>query len=80
MRILLVEDDDRTAQFVTKGFKQAGFVVDWASDGLAGFVMAKNTEYDIAVVDIMLPKLDGLSLIESLIESLRQQASRGQPT
>lgn len=66
MRILLVEDDNRTAQFIKKGFQQAGFAVDRASDGLEGLFMAQDVAYDAAVVDIMLPKLDGLSLIEQL--------------
>ena len=66
MRILLVEDDKRTAQFIKKGFVQAGFTVDSASDGMEGLFMAEDGQYDAAIVDIMLPKLDGLSLIERL--------------
>lgn len=66
MRILLVEDDARTAQFIKKGFTQAGFRVDSAADGMEGLFMAQEGRYDVAVVDIMLPKLDGLSLIERL--------------
>ena len=66
MRILLVEDDARTAQFIKKGFTQAGFAVDSASDGIEAFGMAAGGLYDVAVVDIMLPRLDGLSLIERL--------------
>jgi two-component system OmpR family response regulator len=66
MRILLVEDDNRTAQFVKNGFVQAGYAVDRAADGLEGLFMAQDVAYDAAVVDIMLPKLDGLSLIERL--------------
>lgn len=66
MRILLVEDDNRTAQFVKKGFIQAGYAVDRAADGLEGLFMAQDFTYDVAVVDIMLPKLDGLTLIERL--------------
>lgn len=60
MRILLVEDDNRTAQFVKKGFVQAGYAVDRAADGLEGLFMAQDVAYDAAVIDIMLPKLDGL--------------------
>jgi two-component system, OmpR family, response regulator len=66
VRILLVEDDNRTAQFVKKGFSQAGFAVDRAVDGLKGLFMAQDVSYDVAVVDIMLPKLNGLMLIERL--------------
>lgn len=65
-RILFVEDDAVIAAFVTKGLKEAGFVVDHAADGEDGLHMALTGPYDCAVVDIMLPKLDGLSLIEEL--------------
>lgn len=66
MRILLIEDDLKTASFIQQGFKEAGFAVDHASDGLMGLHLAMSEPYDVAIVDIMLPKLDGLSLIEML--------------
>ena len=66
MRILLIEDDVKVASLVTRGLKEAGFAVDRASDGEEGLRMALKEPYDTAVVDIMLPKLDGLSLIEEL--------------
>lgn len=66
MRVLLIEDDDRTAGFVTKGFNQAGYAVERASDGENGLYMATELPFDIAVIDIMLPKLDGLKVIEKL--------------
>jgi two-component system OmpR family response regulator len=66
MKILLVEDDTRTALFIVKGFQQAGFVVEHAVDGEDGLYLALTGSYDAAVVDIMLPKLDGLTLIEEL--------------
>lgn len=66
MRLLLVEDDAKTAAFVVKGLKQAAFAVDYASDGVAGLHLAQTEPYDLAIVDIMLPKLDGLSLIAQL--------------
>jgi two-component system, OmpR family, response regulator len=66
VRILLVEDDIKIAGFVTKGLKAAGYAVDHAADGEAGLHLAMTEPYDTAIVDIMLPKLDGLSLIESL--------------
>ena len=66
MRILLVEDDDRTAAFVTKGLHEAGFVVEHAADGLSGLNKARIAPFDVAVVDIMLPKLDGLTLVQQL--------------
>jgi len=66
MRILLVEDDVKVASWVTRGLKEAGFAVDLAADGEEGLHRALTETYDTAIVDIMLPKLDGLSLIEEL--------------
>ncbi|MFO7716511.1 winged helix-turn-helix domain-containing protein [Desulfosarcina sp.] len=63
MRILLVEDDKKIASFVKKGLQAEGFAVDHASDGMTGLDLALIEPYDAAVVDIMLPDLDGLSLI-----------------
>jgi two-component system OmpR family response regulator len=68
MRVLIVEDDDRTAAFLTKGFNQAGYAIDRAADGEEGLFMALNAPYDVAVIDIMLPRLDGLRMIEKLRE------------
>lgn len=66
MRILVVEDDSKIASFVVKGFKQSGHAVDCCADGEEGLLYAETTPYDAAVVDIMLPKLDGLSLVQRL--------------
>ena len=66
MRILLVEDDLKIASFVQKGLKAAGFAVDHASDGQDGLHMALTEPYDTAIIDIMLPGLDGLSLIKKM--------------
>jgi len=66
MRILLIEDDSQIASFIEKGLKQAGFAVDHAADGEDGLHLALTVPYDTAIIDIMLPKLDGLSLIETL--------------
>ncbi len=66
MRILVIEDDKKIASFVVKGLEQAGFVVDHAEDGMAGLERAQRHAYDAAVVDLMLPRLDGLSVIERL--------------
>jgi two-component system OmpR family response regulator len=66
MRVLVVEDDAKIAAFVIKGLAQAGFAVDHAADGEDGLHLALNEAYDAAVIDLMLPKLDGLSLIEEL--------------
>lgn len=66
MRILIVEDDPKIAAYVVKGFRQEGFAVDHAADGEQGLHLATTSPYDLAVVDIMLPKRDGLSLIDAL--------------
>jgi two-component system, OmpR family, response regulator len=66
MRILLVEDDATIAEFVTRGLREAGFVVDSAGDGDEGLQIALRHPYDAAVVDLMLPARDGLSLIGEL--------------
>lgn len=69
MRVLVVEDDKKIAAFVMNGLRQAGFAVDHASDGEEGLHLALHESYDAAVIDIMLPKLDGLSLIDELRRS-----------
>jgi two-component system, OmpR family, response regulator len=66
MRILVVEDDGKIASFIVKGLKQSGYAVDHCSDGEEALFLAGTTPYDAAVVDIMLPKLDGLSLIQRM--------------
>src|SRR5918992_4142390 len=68
MRILIVEDDREAAAYLTKAFREAGHAADAAHDGLDGYAMAREGPYDVLVVDRMLPKLDGLSLIRSLRE------------
>jgi two-component system OmpR family response regulator len=68
MRILIIEDDREAASYLTKAFREAGHVADHVADGLDGYAMAESGEYDVLVVDRMLPKLDGLSLIRSLRE------------
>ena len=66
MRALLVEDDPTLAGFVAKGLKEAGFVVDHAADGAVGLEIARSVAHDVAIVDLMLPGLDGITLIERL--------------
>ncbi len=72
MRVLLVEDDATIAEFIRKGLREAGFTVDHAGDGGEGLRLALAEPYDAAVVDLMLPELDGLSLIEELRRRGRQ--------
>lgn len=66
MRLLLVEDDLKIASFIINGLQEAGFAVDHADDGEDGLHMASHEPYDAAIIDCMLPKLDGLSLISKL--------------
>ena len=69
MRVLLVEDDKKIASFIIKGCKQGGFAVDHVTNGEDGLHLALHEPYDAAIIDIMLPKLDGLSLIEEMRRS-----------
>jgi two-component system OmpR family response regulator len=66
VRLLIVEDDERVAGFVAKGLRQEGYAVDHAVNGEDGLHLASTEPYDAAIVDIMLPKLDGIVLIERL--------------
>src|SRR5215468_9372186 len=66
MRVLVVEDDKKIASFVVQGLQEAGFAVDQTANGAQGLHLALTNPYDTAVIDIMLPGLDGLSLVEAL--------------
>ena len=66
MHALLIEDDDTIADFVARGLREAGFAVDRMSDGVEGLEAALVQTYDVAVVDVMLPRRDGLAVIEEL--------------
>ncbi len=66
MRILIVEDDSEAANYMVKAFREAGHVADHVDDGLEGYARARDESYDVLIVDRMLPKLDGLSLIGGL--------------
>ena len=68
MRLLIIEDDREAVAYLVKAFREAGHVPDQASDGLDGYALAQEGDYDVLIVDRMLPKLDGLSLIRSLRE------------
>ena len=66
MRVLVIEDDSKIASLVVNGLKQNGFAVDHAPDGERGLALAGTVTYDTVVLDIMLPKLDGLSVLRQL--------------
>jgi two-component system OmpR family response regulator len=68
MRVLLIEDDRGISSFVVKGLREAGFAVDLASDGEDGLHLALTESYDVIIVDLMLPKIDGLTVITKLRE------------
>lgn len=66
MRVLVVEDDRETAQFLIKALKESGHSADTAADGESGLTLARDGSYEVLVIDRMLPKRDGLSIIELL--------------
>ncbi len=66
MRILVIEDDLKISEFIQKGLKSSSFAVDHAETGKKGFEMAFDNSYDAMIVDIMLPELDGISLIKNI--------------
>ncbi|MEM8960360.1 MAG: response regulator transcription factor [Acidobacteriota bacterium] len=66
LRVLVVEDDTKTSEYLVKGLQQEGFVVDLASDGEQGFQATRDVRYDVVVMDIMLPGLDGLQVVQRL--------------
>ncbi len=66
MHLLVIEDDQQLGAFIKKGFVEAGFAVDHCTDGDEGLAMALGQEYDAAIVDLMLPGIDGLSLVRQV--------------
>jgi two-component system OmpR family response regulator len=69
MKILLVEDDTATAQFIVRGLREHGHTVDHANNGLDGLVLAQDGHYDVLILDRMMPRLDGLTLVRNLRET-----------
>jgi two-component system OmpR family response regulator len=66
MKIAIIEDDNETRAYVSTGLKEAGHAVDSASDGYEGLLLAKEGNYDVLIIDRMLPHLDGLALVKML--------------
>jgi two-component system copper resistance phosphate regulon response regulator CusR len=66
MRILVIEDEKKTAAFLAKGLREAGYTVELAKDGESGLAAAQATRFDLLIVDVMLPKLDGWQLVHAL--------------
>ncbi len=74
MKILVIEDESKTARFLKKGLSEAGFVVDVASDGLEGLHLAQEVDFDLLILDVMLPGIDGWEVLTRL-----RQASQRTP-
>src|SRR5512139_2479833 len=66
MRVLVVEDEKKVAGFIKKGLEEEGYAVDWAADGKTGLQMALDRVHDLIILDIQLPKMDGLSVLSAL--------------
>ncbi|WP_026989582.1 winged helix-turn-helix domain-containing protein [Fodinicurvata sediminis] len=69
MRVLIVEDDDKTADYMTKGLTESGHIVDRAADGHEGLFLGSEGSHDLIILDRMLPKLDGLAVLQALRSS-----------
>ncbi|MFA8392567.1 heavy metal response regulator transcription factor IrlR [Burkholderia ubonensis] len=69
MRILIVEDEPKTGAYLRKGLTEAGYVVDWVEDGITGLHQAETEDYDLLVLDVMLPGQDGWTLLRNLRRS-----------
>lgn len=69
MRILLVEDEKKMASFIERGLKEEGYAVDVAADGEQGWELASTNDYDAIILDIMVPKMNGLVLCKKIRES-----------
>jgi two-component system, OmpR family, copper resistance phosphate regulon response regulator CusR len=72
MKILIVEDEVKTAKFLKRGFEEAGFVVDVAADGVEGLHLACEIEFDLIILDVMLPGLDGWQVLSRLRQAGRK--------
>lgn len=66
MKLLVIEDDDTTANYIARGLREEGHVVDLFLDGRAGLIAATSGSYDVAIVDRMLPEVDGLTLVKTM--------------
>src|SRR5688572_19397118 len=66
MRILIVEDEEKVGRFLSRGLKEEAFAVDLARDGEEGLYLAQTNEYDLIVLDVLLPKMDGFEVLRQL--------------
>jgi two-component system copper resistance phosphate regulon response regulator CusR len=72
MKLLVVEDENKTADYVRQGLMEAGFVVDLARNGLDGHHLAMSETYDLVVLDVMLPDVDGWRIVRALRDAGKQ--------
>jgi two-component system, OmpR family, copper resistance phosphate regulon response regulator CusR len=72
MKILVIEDEIKTAKFLKKGLSEAGYVIDEAADGLEGLHLAQEVDFDLVILDVMLPVLDGWQVLARLRETERK--------
>ena len=66
MRILVIEDEKRIGEFVARGLESAGYTVEWSEDGASGLERMHATDYDLVILDLMLPDMDGLKVLEKI--------------
>ena len=66
MKILLIEDDEKIAKLIKNGFRKVGYRIDIAKDGEEGLYMAQNNNYDVLIIDWMLPKMSGIEMLKEL--------------
>ena len=66
MRILVIEDEKRIGEFVARGLESAGYTVEWSEDGAGGLERLHATDYDLVILDLMLPDMDGLKVLEKI--------------
>jgi two-component system copper resistance phosphate regulon response regulator CusR len=66
VQVLVIEDEKKTADFVAKGLRETGFIVEIARDGARGFELARETAFDLLIIDVMLPKKDGWTIVAEL--------------
>ena len=66
MKILLVEDETKTGDYLKQGLTEAGYITDWVKDGLSGQHQASTDDYDLVILDVMLPELNGWQVLDAL--------------
>ncbi len=79
MRILVIEDEPKTAAYLRKGLTEGGYVVDCAADGEEGLHLAQTSAYDLVILDVMLPRRDGWSVIAELRRAGNKPRCRSSP-